>query len=167
MTLNTNKSFIKLNRLLKHFHIIQMDMANQYDLVSIFNKLVNRHFIGDSGESQLSLKDNSPDVIGRVSTGKSSTTITTTTDPSTTTINLKDKLSTQALKRLEYFRIIIEKLVKGTIELNQRMRNIYQINNKRIHYVFSIKQLTQLFRNICISLTPDCSPDDLLHFMAS
>jgi hypothetical protein len=141
-----------------------MDMPNESEVVSIFTKLVNRHFIGDSGESQLAVKD-SNETSGRVSTAKSSTvttSITTITDPSPT-IGLKEKLSTQALKRLEYFGLIIERIVKGTVELNDRMRNIYQINNQRIHYVFSMKQLTQLFRNICISLTPDCSIDDLLY----
>jgi hypothetical protein len=141
-----------------------MDMPNESEVVSIFTKLVNRHFIGDSGESQLELKE-SNEISGRASTAKSSTTVTTTMsiDPPPTGITLKEKLSTQALKRLEHLRIIIEKIVQGTVELNDRMRNIYQINNQRIHYVFSMKQLTQLFRNLCISLTPDCSIDDILY----
>jgi hypothetical protein len=133
-----------------------MDMPNQSELVSIFTKLVNRHLIGDSGESQLLIKDSNEN-SGRASTGKS------TASEQSSTIGLKEKLSQQSLKRLENFRLIIEKLVCGTIELNERMKNIYQINNKRIHYVFSMKQITQLFRNICISLTPDCSIDDLLY----
>jgi dynein heavy chain len=162
-TSNSNQSLTTLSRLIKHFHVIQMDMPNESELVSIFTKLVNRHFIGDSGESQLETKD-SNESSGRVSTGKSSTiTTTTTTDPSTTTIGLKEKLSTQALKRLEYLRSIIERIVQGTVELNDRMRNIYQINDQRTHYVFSMKQLTQLFRNMCTSLTPDCAIDDILY----
>jgi hypothetical protein len=142
-----------------------MDMPNESELVSIFTKLINRHFIGDSGESQLELKDSNETSSGRVSTAKSSTTATTTAsnDPSPSGITLKEKLSTQALKRLEHLRIIIEKIVQGTVELNDRMRNIYQMHNQRIHYVFSMKQLTQLFRNLCVSLTPDCSIDDLLY----
>ena len=142
-----------------------MDMANEYDLISIFSKLINRHFIGDSGESQLALKDsNETTTPTRASTAKSSTVgSSTATEPSGTAISLKEKLSTQALKRLEYLRLIIERIVKATIELNDRMRNIYQINNQRLHYVFSMKQLTQLFRNLCISLTPECSIDDILY----
>jgi hypothetical protein len=143
-----------------------MDMPNESELVSIFTKLINRHFIGDTGESQLSIKDSSIESSGRASTAKSSTITTTTTTSAAdapTAISLKEKLSTQALKRLEHLRSIIERIVKGTVELNDRMRNIYQINNQRIHYVFSMKQLTQLFRNLCISLTPDCSIDDILY----
>ncbi|CAF4182451.1 unnamed protein product, partial [Rotaria sordida] len=172
VTINSNKYLSKLNRLIKHFHIIQMDMPNQSDLVSIFSKLVNRHFIGDSGESQLTIKD-SNDNLTRISTGKSSTmtttTTATTTDRSTTTggpsttIGLKDKLTTQTLKRLEYLRLIIERIVKGTVELNDRMRTMFNITSQRIHYVFTMKQLTQVFRNICISLTPESSIDDLLY----
>ncbi|CAF4591105.1 unnamed protein product, partial [Rotaria sp. Silwood2] len=82
---------------------------------------------------------------------------------STTTIGLKDKLNNQTSRRFEYIRLIIERIVKGTVELNDRMRSMFNIINKRIHYVFSMKQLTQLFRNICISLTPECSIDDLLY----
>ncbi|CAF3502703.1 unnamed protein product [Rotaria socialis] len=197
VTINSSNSLLKLNRLTKHFHIIQMDMANQFDLVSIFSKLMNRHFIGDNGESQLINKDSNENPT-RISTGKSSTitsttlstgtataataittgTTTTTTKgtPSTTTtasdrpttgttttIGLKEKLSSSTLKRLEYLRSIVERIVKGTVELNDRMRNMFQITNKRIHYVFSMKQLTQLFRNLSISLTPECSIDDLLY----
>ncbi|CAF5127900.1 unnamed protein product, partial [Rotaria sp. Silwood1] len=180
VTINSNKSLYQLNRLIKHFHIIQMDMPNQSDLVSIFSKLVNRHFIGDFGESQLIIKD-SNDNPTRISTGKSSTitttdrSITTTTTTTTTatndrsstsptrTIGLKDKINSQTYKRLEYLRLIIERIVKGTVELNERMRTMYNITNKRIHYVFSMKQLTQVFRNISISLTPECSIDDLLY----
>ncbi|CAF5003340.1 unnamed protein product, partial [Rotaria sp. Silwood1] len=139
----------------------------------------NRHFIGDFGESQLIIKD-SNDNPTRISTGKSSTitttdkSITTTTTTTTATndrsstsptrtIGLKDKINSQTYKRLEYLRLIIERIVKGTVELNERMRTMYNITNKRIHYVFSMKQLTQVFRNISISLTPECSIDDLLY----
>ncbi|CAF4740847.1 unnamed protein product, partial [Rotaria sp. Silwood2] len=71
VTINSNKSLSKLNRLIKHFHIIEMDMPNQSDLVSIYSKLVNRHFIGDFGESQLIIKDSNEN-SQRISTGKSS-----------------------------------------------------------------------------------------------
>ena len=162
VTSNNEQTFSKFSRLLKCFHIIEMDMPNEEELVSIFLKLLNRHLIGDNGETQINVKDSNENPV-RVSTGKSSST-TTITDPTTTTaIVLKEKLSTQALKRLEYLRLILEKIVHATIELNQRMRNLYQKTSQRIHYVFSMKQLTQLFRNFSISLTPDSSIDDILY----
>lgn len=174
VTTNSTKTLLKLNRLIKHFHIIQMDMANQFDLVSIYLKLINRHFIGDIGESHLINKESNENPT-RISTGKSSTITTTTTTttlttndrPSTTgtasSIGLKEKLTSSGLKRLEYLRLILERIVKATIELNDRMRSMFNITNRRIHYVFSMKQLTQLFRNLSISLTPECSIDDLLY----
>ena len=161
VTSTDEQTSLEMNRLFKCFHIIQMDMPNEEELVSIFVKLLNRHFIGDTGESQMSLKESNEN-SGRISTGKSSST-TTLTEPSTTTIVLKEKLSTQALKRLEYLRLILDKLVRATIELNERMRNLYQKTDQRIHYVFSLKQLTQLFSYFCISLTPDSSIDDILY----
>ena len=58
-----------------------MDMPNEYDLISIFSKLINRHFIGDSGESQLSIKEsNETTNPTRASTGKSSTITSTLRD---------------------------------------------------------------------------------------
>ena len=177
---------MKYNRLLKHFHLIQMDMPNQNDLYFIYSKLVNRHFIGDTGESQLAFQDSNEN-LHRISTAKSSTitaatttTTTTTTIVSTTTttmginsstflnetsngnLSLKDKLSRKALKHLENIRFILEKLVKSTIELNERMRNLYQINCQRLHYVFTMKQISQLFRNFCLSLTSESTIDDIL-----
>ena len=171
VTINSNQSLSKLNRLLKHFHIIEMDMSLEEDLVSIFTKLLNRHILGDFGENQLTLKETT-EHPGRISTGKSSTTttITTTTlttttavDPSSTNIAFKEKYSTQALKRFENLRSILDKIVRSTVELNNRLRDLFQPTNQRIHYVFSMKQLTQLFRNLCISLTPESSIDDILH----
>ncbi|UJR11505.1 hypothetical protein I4U23_015686 [Adineta vaga] len=154
VTLNSNQYLPTYNRLIKHFHIIQMDMPNESDLVSIFSKLVNRHFIGDSGETQLKETNESS---SRASTAKQSSH-----DPLNNTLGLKDKLSLSTFKRIEEFRSIIDRIVKGTVDLNERMRTMYQINHQRIHYVFSMKQLTQLFRNLCVSLTPECSIDDLL-----
>ncbi len=131
-------------------------------LVSIFSKLVNRHFIGDSRESQLAFKD-SNESPSRVSTAKQPTSVNDSSS-TTTIIGLKYKLNTLTLKHLEDLRLIIERIVKGAIDLNDQMRNIYQINHQRIHYVFSMKQWTELFRDLCISLTPECSIDDILYF---
>jgi hypothetical protein len=138
-----------------------MDMPNESDLVSIFSKLVTRHFIGDSGESQLTFKS-SNESSSRASTAKQSAAIVDSSSTTATT-GIKDKSTSSTLKHLEDLRLIIERIVKGTVDLNDRMRNIYQINHQRIHYVFSMKQLTQLFRNLCISLTPECSVDDILY----
>ncbi|CAF4106350.1 unnamed protein product, partial [Adineta steineri] len=157
LTLNRNKSLSNLNRLVKHFHIIQMDMPNENDLVSIFSKLVNRHFIGDNGDSQLQLKD-SNEGSSRASTAKQSTI--GGNDSSGATNGLKNS---STFKHLEDLRSILDRIVKGTVELNQRMRSMYQINSQRIHYVFSMKQLTQIFRNLCVSLTPECSIEDILY----
>ena len=151
-------------RLIKHFHILQMDLPEQFDLISIYSKLLHRHFLGDTGESQLasSPSDSSPT---RVSTGKSSTITDdqSTTTTTTTNIEFKEKLTQQTLKRLEHLRSIIERIVGATVELNDRMRQMFQINRQRIHYIFSMKQISQLFRNLCLSLTPDCSIDELLY----
>ncbi|CAF1148393.1 unnamed protein product [Adineta ricciae] len=151
VTLNSNQKLAAYNRLMKYFHIIQMDMPSESDLVSIFSKLVNRHFIGDSGESQLKETSESS---SRASTAKQSTH-----DSSNSS---KEKISLSTYKRIEELRSIIDRIVKGTVDLNERMRTMYQINHQRIHYVFSMKQLTQLFRNLCVSLTPECSIEDLL-----
>ena len=177
-TLTSDHSLSKYRRLLKHFHVLQMEMASPSDLFSIYSKLLLRHFIGDQGESQLALKDSGENVT-RVSTGKSSTitattTTTTTTNPlvtpsslssegsSVTLVGLKEKLSQKALKRLEDLRSIIERLVRGTIDLNDRMRHLYQLTSERLHYVFSMKQLSQLFRHLTVTLTAECSVEELL-----
>jgi hypothetical protein len=95
-----------------------MDMPNELKLVSIFTKLVNRHFIGDSGETQLTIKDLNEN-SDRASTAKSSSI-------SITNIGLKDKLSTQALKCLESLCLIIERIVKGIVE-NKKYNPIRRI----------------------------------------
>jgi hypothetical protein len=85
-------------------------------------------FCTSGRESQLAFED-SNESPSRVSTAKQPISV----NDSSSTIGLKYKLNTLTLIHLEDLRLIIERIVKGTIDLNDRMRNIYQINYQRIH----------------------------------
>lgn len=63
---------------------------------------------------------------------------------------------------MENIRITLDRLVRSTVELNGRMRDLYQRNLQRVHYLFTMKQISQVFRNLCLSLNSESSIDDLL-----
>ncbi len=42
------------------------------------------------------------------------------------------------------------------------MRALFLEKSERLHYVFTLRILTSLFRHICLSLSPDCSKEQLL-----
>lgn len=42
------------------------------------------------------------------------------------------------------------------------MRSIYLEKSERLHYVFTLRGLTSLFRHMCVSLTPECTKKQIL-----
>lgn len=57
---------------------------------------------------------------------------------------------------------VLKNVVQSSIDLNYKMRSIYLEKSQRLHYVFTLRVLTSLFRQMCVSLSPDCSKEELL-----
>ncbi|CAF0810777.1 unnamed protein product, partial [Didymodactylos carnosus] len=177
VTFNPYKNVCKSKlsrRLLKHFHILTIPVLAEDELISIFVKLLNRHLIGDVENIDTAPDTDQSAAILPLGTTRinTATTVATTTTSSTTNdgasatssnVNTKDKLSTSMIKRLKRLKLTIERIVCATIDLNQRMSKYYFEKSERLHYIFSMKQLTILFRHLCISLTPECKFDDLFY----
>jgi hypothetical protein len=64
--------------------------------------------------------------------------------------------------RLKNVKFILNNIVQSSIELNNKMRSIYLEKSDRLHYVFTLRVLTSLFRHMCTSLTPDSSKERML-----
>ena len=64
--------------------------------------------------------------------------------------------------RLKNLQTVIKNIIQTSIDLNQKMRALFLEKSERLHYVFTLRILTSLFRHICLSLSPDCSKEQLL-----
>jgi dynein heavy chain, axonemal len=74
--------------------------------------------------------------------------------------NLKTNMSVSS--RMKNLQDVLKNVVQSSIELNNKMRSIYLEKSQRLHYVFTLRLLTSLFRQMCVSLSPECSKEELL-----
>ncbi|XP_071095883.1 uncharacterized protein [Haliotis cracherodii] len=54
-------------------------------------------------------------------------------------------------------------IVKVTVELQDRLRTMFLPTAPRCHYIFTTRDLSTIFRNICLSQQPDSSRKHILH----
>ncbi|XP_069470025.1 uncharacterized protein [Ambystoma mexicanum] len=50
-----------------------------------------------------------------------------------------------------------------SVELQERMRTVYLGTSVRCHYIFTLRDLSKIFRNICLSLDGSTTPEKLLY----
>ncbi|EDV28903.1 uncharacterized protein TRIADDRAFT_19158, partial [Trichoplax adhaerens] len=66
------------------------------------------------------------------------------------------------LKTDQILRSILSSIVNVTIEVQNKMRTMFLRTSSRCHYLFTMRDLTLIFRNLCLSLGPGCPSRDLL-----
>ena len=171
VTVNESHSMTQMSRFLKHFHVLRMEMPSASDLFSIFSKLLPRHFLVSDHLSKMK-NDESAETSTRVSTGKSSSSsspsvatvpspLSRATSPTTGTQERRANESSVA-KPSPGLGSLMDKVVRATIELNERMRHLFDTTEERVHYVFSMKHLNQLFLNLSFSLNEQSSAEEIL-----
>ena len=64
--------------------------------------------------------------------------------------------------RLGMLQETLKNIIKSSIDLNNKMRILFLEKSERLHYVFSLKILTTLFRHICVSSSAASSKEHLL-----
>jgi hypothetical protein len=171
VTVNDSHSMARMSRFLKHFHVLKMEMPSTSDLFSIFSKLLPRHFLVSDRPSQVK-SDESGESSTRASTRKSSSSSSSSvavvpspasrsTTPTTETHERRANESSVP-KPSPGLSSLMNKVVRATVELNERMRHLFETTEDRVHYVFSMKQLNQLFLNLSFSLNDQSSADEIL-----
>ncbi|XP_064650622.1 uncharacterized protein LOC135502065 isoform X3 [Lineus longissimus] len=122
-------------RLLRHFAILHCPFPSGNELNSIYSTLAHTHFIPP--ETSAVHLTNMPGLQ----------------------IGLHDdKLKGHNVVRDEEdaLKTLLTTLVKVTVELQDRLRTMYLPIAQRVHYVFNMKTLSTIFRNLCLSLRPGC-----------
>nr|KAG5694045.1 hypothetical protein BaRGS_025624 [Batillaria attramentaria] len=62
----------------------------------------------------------------------------------------------------ETLRRVIGSMACVTVELHNRLRTMFLPTAQRCHYIFTARDLANIFRNICLSLQPACEKSSLL-----
>ncbi|KAK3108743.1 hypothetical protein FSP39_014630 [Pinctada imbricata] len=132
---NTTANVPKLSqRFLRHFAIFGCPFPSGQDQQTIFSTLLQTHFI-------------SPE----------------TTRGQGVHHHLHDEKNLAILREQEEnMRRLLNLLVKVTVELQDRLRSMFLPTAQRCHYIFTLKDLAVLFKNLCLSLQPGCTKKNLM-----
>lgn len=72
------------------------------------------------------------------------------------------KVNAAIVVRLKSLQTVLKNVIQSSIDLNQKMRSLYLEKSERLHYIFTLRALTSLFRHMCVSLTPECTKEQIL-----
>ncbi|XP_071959570.1 uncharacterized protein [Antedon mediterranea] len=83
--------------------------------------------------------------------------------PSTSSLTSKDKRPLNLVdKEEEKMKELMSMMVNVTLEVQGRMRSMFLTTAERCHYMFNVRELTRVFKNICLSLRPGADLETLL-----
>ncbi|XP_033641711.1 dynein beta chain, flagellar outer arm-like [Asterias rubens] len=84
------------------------------------------------------------------------------TPATTSSTSARDRRHHIMDKEEEQLRALVSMIVNVTIEIQDRMRTMYLPTAERCHYIFTLRDIRKMFRNICISLRPNTTREKLL-----
>ncbi|XP_052060514.1 uncharacterized protein LOC127700861 isoform X4 [Mytilus californianus] len=132
---NTTANVPKLSqRFLRHFAVFHCPYPGQEELQTVFSTLLHCHFI-------------LPETSG---TGM----------PASHHVDVKAQLKVKEDE--EAMRKLLSLIVKVNVELQDRLRGMFLNTAQRCHYIFTTRDLSIIFKNLCLSLQPECAHRDLL-----
>ncbi|KAE8625049.1 hypothetical protein XENTR_v10006145 [Xenopus tropicalis] len=73
------------------------------------------------------------------------------------------KAGTKCNTTAHQFQGLISSITAITIELQERLRTVFLRTSQRCHYIFTLRDLTKIFRNICLSLDGSTTTEKILH----
>ncbi|XP_063809812.1 uncharacterized protein LOC135027842 isoform X3 [Pseudophryne corroboree] len=62
----------------------------------------------------------------------------------------------------EHLEELITAITKVSVELQERLRTVFLGTSQRCHYIFTLRDLAKIFRNICLSLDGGTTSDNLM-----
>ncbi|KAJ8316357.1 hypothetical protein KUTeg_006371 [Tegillarca granosa] len=122
-------------RFLRHFAVFGCPYPGTDDLQTIFSTLLQSHFIA-------------PEMSSGVAAGQH---------------HMHDeKAQALAKEEEESLRKVLCLIVKVNVELQDRLRSMFLPTAQRCHYLFTMRDLGTIFKNLSLSLRPACSRKNLL-----
>ncbi|XP_053409232.1 uncharacterized protein LOC123561373 isoform X4 [Mercenaria mercenaria] len=133
---NTTANIPKLSqRFLRHFAMFAVPFPSNSELQTIFTTLTHTHFI-------------TPE------TAQGATGVHHS--------NFDEKALKRQQENEEILKKLLSMIVQVTIELQERLRSMFLPTAQRCHYIFTVKDLSCIFKNICLSLQPGVAKKNLL-----
>ncbi|XP_066025345.1 uncharacterized protein [Pocillopora verrucosa] len=130
----------RLNRrLLRHFALFNVTFPNQDELHHIYTQQLEKHFIIHVTQSQHTTNDNASQEAAEGHSQHHGT-------------GDHDKAIRDLLSDVSHV----------TVELQDHLRGMFLPTSQRCHYMFTMTDLTMVFRNLCLTLRPGCASQDLL-----
>ncbi|XP_015758877.1 PREDICTED: dynein beta chain, ciliary-like [Acropora digitifera] len=126
-------------RLLRHFAVFNVAFPSQSELHGIYTQQLEKHFIIHATQSQHIASDTSSQEAAEVHSQQQGT-------------GDHDKAIRDLLSAISHV----------TVELQDHLRGMFLPTAQRCHYIFTMKDLTMVFRNLCLTLRPGCTPQELL-----
>ncbi|XP_070202269.1 uncharacterized protein [Littorina saxatilis] len=123
-------------RLLRHFAIFGCPYPGDKELQTIFTTLLGTHFF-------------TPENSG-------------TSSSAAQHLGIHDDKVSSKMQGEEVLRGVISCLVCVSVELTNRLRTMFLPTAQRCHYIFTARDLANIFRNMCLSLQPGCDKRNLL-----
>ncbi|XP_023931015.1 dynein beta chain, ciliary-like [Lingula anatina] len=131
-------------RLLRHFCVFGCPYPGNQEQHTIFNTLMHTHFI-------------TPEMSSLVTISASAAHhLEINDEKETARVQNVIREEEEALKKL------IAQVVKVNVELQGKLKTMFLPTSQRCHYIFTMKDLLTVFRNLCLSLRPGCNKDSLL-----
>ncbi|XP_076457719.1 uncharacterized protein LOC143291635 isoform X3 [Babylonia areolata] len=137
------------HRLLRHFAIFGCPYPGDKELQTVFTTLLGTHFF-------------TPELSGGGGAGGSGGGGGGTGSSAAQHLGISDDKVSLRLQGEEMMRDVIGSLVCVTVELHNRMRTMFLPTAQRCHYIFTARDLANIFRNVCLSLQPGCDKRNLL-----
>ncbi|XP_043910785.1 dynein beta chain, flagellar outer arm-like [Protopterus annectens] len=75
----------------------------------------------------------------------------------------EQKVSNLLASGNDHLRDLLSAITSVTIETQERLRTMFLETSDRCHYIFTLRDLSKIFKNICISLDGSTSTEELLY----
>ncbi|XP_033103095.1 dynein heavy chain 9, axonemal-like [Anneissia japonica] len=83
--------------------------------------------------------------------------------PSSSSTSARDKQQLHLVDKEEAkLKELMSMMVSVTLEVQSRMRTMFLTTAERCHYMFNVRELSRVFKNICLSLNPGVKLETLL-----
>ncbi|XP_069115919.1 uncharacterized protein [Argopecten irradians] len=123
-------------RFLRHFAVFGCPYPTSSDLQTIFSTLLHTHFITPETSSSANLAGGHH--------------------------GHDEKAQNTQKEEEDAMRRLLSLIVQVNVDLQDRLRSMFLPTAQRCHYIFTVRDLSTIFKNLCLSLQPGCSKKNVL-----
>ncbi|XP_052258855.1 uncharacterized protein LOC127863384 isoform X2 [Dreissena polymorpha] len=147
---NTTANSPRMNqRFLRHFAVFGVPFPSNSELQTVFTTLTHTHFI---------TPETAQGTLGTHHSNYDEKLIF----PRSKFVKISHRAVIRQQENEERMKKLLSMIVQVTTELQERLRAMFLSTAQRCHYIFTIKDLSCIFKNLCLSLQPGALKKNLL-----